>query len=246
MASVKKVVLMAALAGAVVMLPAAAGFAAPVVVKPEQALKQAFPQIPFDTISQTEIPGLFEVVSGPNIFYYYPEKDLIIVGEMVNRELKNLTAARKGELVAKQAKNLPLDKAVKVGSGKHVVIEFTDPDCPFCRRAADFLRTRTDVTRYIFFAPLAHPQAITKIHYILNASDKAKAYEDMMQGKSPEAPAGDYSEAIKALAQEHLTLAKKMGVTGTPTFFIEGNQVVGADTKRIEELLKEPAPAQTK
>lgn len=242
MALVNKVVLVAACVCAVVMSMAAASFAAPVVVKPEQALKQAFPQIPFESVTATEIPGLYEVVSGSNIFYYYPEKELIIVGEMVNKELKNLTAARKGEIMAKQAKSLPLDKAVKIGNGKHVVIEFTDPDCPYCRKAADFLRDRKDVTRYIFFAPLAHPQAITKIHYILNATDKAKAYEDMMQGKSPEAPAGDYSAAVKALAQEHLALAKKMGVSGTPTFYIEGNQVVGADTKRMEELLKEPAP----
>jgi thiol:disulfide interchange protein DsbC len=228
------------------MATVATGLAAPIVVKPEQALKQAFPTIPFDTVTPTEIPGLYEVIAGTAIFYYYPEKDLIIVGEMVNKELKNLTAERKGEIMAKQAKSLPLEKAVKVGSGKHVIIEFTDPDCPYCKRAAEFLRTRTDVTRYVFFTPLAHPQAITKIHYILNAADKAKAYEDMMQGKAPEAPAAGYSEAVKALAQEHMALAKKMGVSGTPTFYIEGNQVVGADTKRMEQLLQEPAATPAK
>ena len=243
MARLKNAVCLIAVACAVMVATAVTGLAAPMVVKPEQALKQAFPQIPFDTVTPTDIPGLYEVVSGTSIFYYYPEKDLILVGEMVNKELKNLTAERKGEIMAKQAKSLPLEKAVKIGTGKHVVIEFTDPDCPYCKRAAEFLRTRTDVTRYIFFAPLAHPQAITKIHFILNAEDKAKAYEDMMHGKAPEAPAAGYSEAVKALAQEHMALAKKMGVSGTPTFFIEGNQVVGADTKRMEQLLKEPTPA---
>ena len=94
------------------------------------------------------------------------------------------------------------------------------------------------MTRYIFFAPLAHPAAITKIQYILNSADKAKAYEEMMDGKTPELPAGGFSGEIKALSQEHLEWAKKVGVDGTPTFFINGKTVVGADTAKIDDLLK--------
>jgi thiol:disulfide interchange protein DsbC len=207
-------------------------------VKPEVALKNAFPQLTVDSIGPSEVKGLYEVVSGSNIFYYNQEKDIIIVGDMVNRDLKSLTQERKSELATRMIKELPLEKAVKIGSGKNIVIEFTDPDCPYCRKASDFLRTKSDMTRYIFFAPLAHPAAISKIHYILNVADKGKAYEEMMQGKSPTEPAGGYGDTIKALAQEHLSLARKVGVTGTPTFFINGKQVVGADSAKIDELLK--------
>jgi len=42
---------------------------------------------------------------------------------------------------------------------------------------------------------------------------------------------------VKSLAQEHLALARKVGVQGTPTFFVNGTEVVGADEKRIEALL---------
>jgi thiol:disulfide interchange protein DsbC len=215
--------------------------AAPDAVKPEAALRAALPQVPIDSVTPSPIPGLYEVVSGQNIFYYYPEKELILTGEMLGKvgsDFKSLTAEHKGALAAKLVKSLPLDKAVKVGDGKKIVIEFTDPDCPYCRKAFEYFSKRSDVTQYVFFAALAHPAAITKIQYILGADNKAQAFDAMMLGQEIPASAKPATDAIKALAQEHLVLAKKVGIQGTPTFFINGEQVVGADFKKMDELLK--------
>lgn len=213
--------------------------AAPAVVKPEVAFRQAFPQVKVDSMEQTDINGLYEVVTGQNILYYFPEKEYVFLGEIFTKEGKSITAERKGRLAAKLVESLPLEKAVKIGTGKKVVIEFTDPDCPYCRKASDFLSKKTDVTRYVYFAPMAHPAAISKIEYILSAENKAKAYEEMMLGREIPKAAPTVSNEVKALAQEHMELAKKMGVQGTPTFFISGQQVVGADTRKIDQLLKD-------
>ncbi len=228
---------------AVLLLLAGVSFAAP--VSPENAFRNAFPQVPFDSITPSEINGVYEVISGPNIFYYYPEKDLIITGEIVGKDLKSRTAERRevlsSQMAAKAAeavKDLPLDKAVKVGDGKKKVIEFTDPDCPYCRKASEYFTKRSDVTRYVFFAPLAHPAAIKKIEYILSAENKAEAYDAMMMGEEIPPLAKPASEEVKKLAQEHLALARKVGIQGTPTFFVNGQQVIGADTKKLDELLK--------
>lgn len=218
-----------------------AGHAAPVMEKPDVALHKAFPKLPFESVEPTDIKGLFEVVSGQNVFYYYPEKDYLFVGEIYAPPGRSITAEKKGELAAKLMKNLPLDKAVKIGDGKTAVVEFTDPDCPYCRKAYEFFKNRTDITIYSFFSPLAHPAAITKIQYILNAGDKEKAYREMFEGKNPVEPATGYSEAIKKLAQEHLSLARSVGVTGTPTYYINGKLVVGADFQQIEKLIKDAA-----
>jgi thiol:disulfide interchange protein DsbC len=226
------------LMGALLLGSAAVSFAAAEAVKPEAALRSAFPQVTFETMTPTEIPGLYEVVSGQNIFYYYPAKDLILTGEIIGKDLKSRTAERKGAISAKLVAALPLDKAVKVGDGKNVVIEFTDPDCPYCRKAFEYFAKRSDVTQYIFFAALAHPAAITKIEYILGAENKAQAYDAMMLGQEIPASAKPATPAIKALAQEHLALAKKVGIQGTPTFYIKGEQVVGADTQKMDSLLK--------
>jgi thiol:disulfide interchange protein DsbC len=214
-------------------------FAAPVSVTPETALREAFPKVQFESIAPTDIAGLYEVVTGQNVVYFYPEKEYIFVGDIVNKEGKSLTAEKRGMLAAKLMKNLPLDKAVKIGAGKRVIVEITDPDCPYCRKGSEYLAQKTDLTRYVFFAPLAHPAAISKIQYILGAQDKAKAYEEMMAGKAIPASAPPVSDAIKALAQEHLELAKKAAVTGTPTFYVNGQVVVGADTNKLDQLLKD-------
>ena len=211
----------------------------PAMEKPDVSLRKAFPNLSFETIEKTDVKGLYEVVSGMNLFYYYPEKEYLFFGEIFTPAGKSLTAEKKGEIAAKLVKNLPLDKAVKTGNGKTEVIEFTDPDCPYCRKAYDFFKTRTDVTVYTFFSPFAHPGAIAKVWYMLNADDRAKAYHEVFEGKSTEQPAAGYSDSIKKLAQEHLDLARSVGVSGTPTFFINGQQVVGADFQKLERLLSE-------
>ncbi|HJV36798.1 DsbC family protein [Geomonas sp.] len=216
----------------------AVSFAASDVSKAEASLRSSFPQVKFDKVLPTEIPGLYEVDSGTNIFYYNPDKEIVIIGEMVGKDLKSKTAERRGALAANVVKDLPLDKAVKIGDGKKVVVEFTDPDCPYCRKAYEYFTKRTDVTQYVFFAPLAHPQAITKVEYILGAKNKGAAYDSMMLGQPIPATAPAPSDADKALAQEHMALAKKVGIQGTPTFYINGQQVVGADTAKFDELLK--------
>ncbi len=221
------------------LVASSAAIAASALVKPEAALREAFPQVQFESIAPTDIAGLYEVVVGQNVIYFYPDKEYIFVGDIVSKDGKSLTAEKKGALVAKLMKSLPLEKAVKIGTGKKVIVEITDPDCPYCRKGSDYLAQKPDLTRYVFFAPLAHPAAINKIHYILGAQDKVKAYEEMMVGKEIPASAPPVSEAVKTLAQEHLELAKKAGVTGTPTFYVNGQIVVGADTKKLDQLLKD-------
>jgi len=185
------------------------------------------------------------VISGPNLFYFVPEKELLIVGDIYTKEGKNLTGDRKQELKAKsqaealkKLKDLPLDKAVKVGNGAKKVIEFTDPDCPYCRKASEALKKRTDITRYVFLTPLAHPNAINKVYYVLAAKDQEKAYHEMMEGKPLPSPAAEYSKEIKALAAEQMAFARSLLIDGTPTFFIKEQMVVGADMERIDSLLK--------
>jgi thiol:disulfide interchange protein DsbC len=219
-------------------LMASAALGAATVAKPEESLKKVYPQLVYESIEPTDIPGLYEVTAGQNVIYYYPEKDYLFIGDIYVPPGKSLTAEKRSALTAKLLKTIPLEKAVKVGNGKKVVIEFTDPDCPYCKKVSEFFKNRTDVTRYVFFSPFAHPQAAGKIHYILAAADKEKAYKEMMLSANPPQPKGDYSEAVKSLAQEHMALAQKLKVQGTPTMFVGEKQVVGADIPQLEQLLK--------
>jgi len=207
----------------------------------EETFKKAYPQIPFDSMRPTPVKGLYEVSKGGDIIYFFEEKGLLFVGEILDRTGRNLTEDRKSEILVANVKKIPLDKAIKIGNGKQTVIEFTDPDCPYCRRAASYFESRKDLTRYVFFFPLpSHKDADNKIKYVFCSSDRAKAYDEAMKGKLD---TQKYTVCKKQEAADllnaHKQIGGQIGVSGTPMFIINGKDlVIGANFPAIEAALR--------
>jgi thiol:disulfide interchange protein DsbC len=206
---------------------------------PEESFRQSFPNLRADSIRPAGINGLYEVVSGNRVLYYAPGPEYLIYGPMITREGRNLTEERTLELLELGLKGIPLAKALRIGGGPHQIIEITDPDCTYCRRASAFLSGRNDVTRHVFFFPLAiHPNATAKVRQIFCAEDRGKAYEEAMSGKLDDMKFTPCkSEAVEELLKTHREIGDRVGVTGTPLFLIDGQVVFGADIPRIEKLL---------
>jgi len=61
-----------------ILLCASAAFA----VSPQESLKKNFPMIAVDSITPSNIPGLYEVIAGQQIFYYAPDADCIVGGPL--------------------------------------------------------------------------------------------------------------------------------------------------------------------
>jgi thiol:disulfide interchange protein DsbC len=136
------------------------------------------------------------------------------------------------------ATDIDFSKAIVIGSGPKTVVEFTDPDCPFCRKAEKYFAGRSDTTQYIFFWPLPrHPKAREKAQFVLSQHDKAKAYHDVMSGKLDSQQAYAITPAGIKLQEEQYDIAKKNKVISTPTFMLFGRIIVGFDQKKIEEAL---------
>ncbi len=137
-----------------------------------------------------------------------------------------------------QASGPDLSKSITIGNGPKMVIEFTDPECPYCRKASKFFEGRSDVTRHIFFYPLPyHPRAKEKAQYVLSQQDKAKAYHMIMSGSLDRRPRLEATPKGIRLQEEQLDIAKKEGVDSTPTFQINGRIIEGFDQRKIEEAL---------
>jgi len=136
------------------------------------------------------------------------------------------------------AAEIDFSKAITIGSGPKTVVEFTDPDCPHCRKASKYFEGRPDVTRHVFFYPLArHPRAREKAQFVLSMPDKARAYHDVMSGKMDSVPhLASTSEGVK-LQELQVEIAKKSKVDSTPTFMINGRIIEGFELKKIEEAL---------
>ncbi len=217
-----------------------------------------FSKTQVSSVEKSVIPGLYQVEAGPNVFYYAPAGEgHLIFGQIVDKNGKNLTASVmmelrakfEKEMAAKSAlvlKTLPLNQAIKIGHGPNTVIEFTDPDCPFCRRVDQFLETRTDVTRYIFLNPLdqLHPTSRAKSAWILHSSNPGKALLEVFNGKHDNDAAVNsmdnltkYPAAAKQIA-ENLSWGQKVGLQGTPLLFVNGVMVNGANIPAITQNLK--------
>ncbi|KJU84984.1 protein-disulfide isomerase [Candidatus Magnetobacterium bavaricum] len=136
--------------------------------------------------------------------------------------------------------NIVIEKAVRVGMGKNIVIEFTDPECPYCRKLSDYMGKRKDVTRYVFLYPLTqiHPQALEKCKFILCSKNQAKALEDVMSGKYDKEKLPPCKGAqVEQLLEEHKKMADSVGVTSTPTLIVNGQLVQGANFELIEKII---------
>ncbi|HYS43325.1 MAG TPA: thioredoxin fold domain-containing protein [Geobacteraceae bacterium] len=136
-------------------------------------------------------------------------------------------------------KELPLDKAIRIGNGSHVVVEVSDPDCRFSRRMSRYWSMRKDVTRYIFLVAMKnHPDAPQKARYILAAADQARAYDEVFSGGIDfDEKKLDRQYDDGGLLELHRKVAAKLGAIGTPTYFVEGVMIGGAKVKEIEQLL---------
>ncbi len=206
------------------------------------SFKKDYPAATIESVEKTDIEGLYEVVGGGNVFYYHPRTGNILFGEIYTKGGKNLTAERREQFAAAKIKSLPLDKAIKIGNGKNIVIEFTDPDCPFCRKAEGFFKDRRDVTRYVFLFPLQqiHPKSVAKSLEVLceKGKDRAKAYREAMAGSlGSREPVSCDDQKASGLLAEYVKLGNELGVRGTPAFWVNGISVSGADFKKLSELL---------
>jgi thiol:disulfide interchange protein DsbC len=203
------------------------------------AVHKSIPQIKVDEVSKTDIDGIYEIASEGRIFYFHLKSGTLFTGEMV-RDGRSITAAHQGAKAEKLFSAIPMSSTVQIGKGKKVVVEFSDPDCPFCRRADEYLAKRTDVTVRLFMFPLSsiHPDARKKSLQILCSGDAA-VYRDVMAGKYdkdfnlPEGCEAKYS----AVLDQHIALGTKLGVNGTPAFWINGERVDGADIAALNRLL---------
>jgi thiol:disulfide interchange protein DsbC len=202
-----------------------------------EALQADFPQIKSERISPSPMPGLYEIVTKNGILYYAPESHLIIAGEMYGPGNRHLPQDRRRAMIKEKVKDIPLDKAFRIGTGPRKVIEITNPDCGYCRKASAFLSARKDLSRFILFLPFSL-QTENKIRHILCAPDRARAYEEAMTGKLQ----GDKlslcnTQAVEEQIRAHKEIAKNLGVNATPLFVVDGQVLQGADMPALERLL---------
>jgi thiol:disulfide interchange protein DsbC len=209
----------------------------------KKAIEAAYPKFKVESVIKTPYPGLYEVFMGGQIIYTDEKLSFLIAeGRLVDPKTKrDITGERMEELTKIDFNSLPLDQAIKVvkGNGSRKLVVFSDVDCPYCKRLEqNELTNVTDVTIYTFLYPLVqlHPDSAAKSKSIWCAGNRVKAWNDWIFNNELPAKSGNCEVPIEKIGE----LAKKIGVTSTPTLiFADGKRMMGAQPyKEIEKYMQ--------
>ncbi|HKB54219.1 MAG TPA: DsbC family protein [Ramlibacter sp.] len=202
-------------------------------------LAERVPQLrKIDEVRKTEMPGVYEVRTGTDLFYTDAEGNFLIAGQLIDTRTKhNLTQERIDKLTAIDFAALPMKDAFTIvrGDGKRKLAVFEDPNCPYCKRFEHDLQKVDNVTIYMFLYPILGADSMDKSRNIWCAKDKGRVWQDLMVGNRPVAAASCDTGAVT----RNVEFGRKHNITGTPTLIlVDGNRVPGAvSAAQVEKLL---------
>lgn len=134
----------------------------------EQQLHQTFTNLQFEDFGPAPVKGpLYQASAGGRIVYYAPESEHLLFASIFDKNGVNLTALAQEAGAAKRLKAIDTAVAFAVGpENAPTIIEFTDPDCPYCRALDRYWAAKAaegkPVRRLVFFVSGIHPEAAAK------------------------------------------------------------------------------------
>lgn len=204
-------------------------------------LEKIVPEYSIDSIQETAIPGVYEVVMGAQVVYVSGDGNYMLQGrlmDLANRE--DLTEPRRAMARKQAVERVGEDRMVIFAPEKydHTVTVFTDIDCGYCRKLhreiADYGAEGIRV-RYLFYPRAgvgsdSFKQAVA----VWCADDRQQAMTDAKSGKRLDAASCDNP------VEAHMALGEQLGVNGTPAILLESGDLVPGyvPAKRLVGLLE--------
>jgi len=208
----------------------------------ERELRRTFTNLQFEDFGPAPVKGpIYQASAGGRIIYFAPESEHLLFAAVYDRNGVNLTALAQDAAASRKLAGIDTSKALAIGpKDAPIVIEFTDPDCPYCRALDRFWAAKAaegkPVRRLIFFVSGIHPQAAAKAEHILCSPDREAAFKTIYAGAAP-TPLLSCAEG-KTRVSEDARIVGKIGITGTPTLIVDGKIISGFQQAELEEYLK--------
>lgn len=207
----------------------------------QQQLQQTFTNLTFEDFGPSPVKGpIYQASAGGRIIYYAPESEHLLFAAVYDRNGLNLTAMAQDASARRKLAAIDTSKALALGPpGAPQIIEFTDPDCPYCRALDRFWTAKAaegkPVRRLIFFVSGIHPQAAAKGEHIHCSPDKEAAFRAIYSGAAPDVLRTCAEGAARI--REDAAIVAKIGVSGTPTIIADGKLISGFQQAELEEFL---------
>jgi thiol:disulfide interchange protein DsbC len=218
----------------------------------KKSLAQVLPDYEVDSVYETPVPGLFEVLIGTDVIYVSKDGRYMVQGRMIDLASKEdltegsprLAEARKKEFKerAEAIKKLGPDQMIVFapeGKPTYTITVFTDIDCGYCRKLHGEIagyNAEGIKVQYLFYPRAGEGSpSFAKAVSVWCADDRRTALTDAKAGKS--IPDKTCPNPVK----EHLELGEQMGVSGTPAIVLENGEMVPGyiPPKRLAAMLKE-------
>jgi len=197
-------------------------------------------------ISESPLPGVYQVAVGSSVAYVSKDGRFIIRGDIFDTETSvNITEETRAQ--ARVAMLDGIDPASMIVfkpedvDVKHTITIFTDIDCGYCRQ---FHREIEQVTalgievHYLFF-PRTGPntESWTKADQVWCAPDhNAALTRAKLGGEIPE------NSCASTPIEAHYALGQRIGVRGTPAIFSDRGELIGGylPPAKLAEVLDNP------
>lgn len=196
----------------------------------KQKLAPLLSGMPIDSIEQSIIPGLYEVlVGGTEVLYVSPDGRYLMVGEMLdlNNQQKNLTELKKTKGRLKLVKEIDPKTFItfKAQQEKHQIYVFTDVDCGYCRKLQNeevaSLNKQGVTVHYLAFPRAgAGSKTYNTMVSAWCASNPQQALADVKQGKA--IPEKKCAHPI----DKHLQLVHRLRLNGTPAIVLDDGRMI--------------------
>lgn len=197
--------------------------------KVEAAIKTLVPNAQIESIAESKIPGLYEVVLPGHVVYVSGDGKYLMQGSLFDVQNKidlteNTRAGMRRTELAKVGKSQRIVYPAK--DEKYSVTVFTDIDCGYCRRLHQEMAQYNELgitIEYLFFPRAGMgSESFDKAVSVWCADDRLKALTDAKAGVSL-----DKKQCDNPVAHDY-QLGQKIGVTGTPAVYAkDGTQLGG-------------------
>ncbi|CAD5379933.1 protein disulfide isomerase II [Pseudomonas sp. OF001] len=198
-----------------------------------QSLKALQPDLPIEAISESPMPGLYQVqLKGGRLLYTSADAQFVMQGflyQVKDGKAVNLTEQAESKAVAKEINAIPVKEMVvfpadaKAAQKTHITV-FTDTDCGYCQKlhseVAELNRRGVEVRYVAFPRQGVGSHGYNTLVSVWCAKDPreamnlAKARKDVPQAECDNPVSKQYA------------LGQMIGVQGTPAIVLANGQLI--------------------
>lgn len=209
----------------------------------EKTLAKSMPGLNIDSLKETPMSGIYEVVSGTDVAYVSADGVHMIQGTLFNvPERKNLSEKTLESVRFKAMSSLDTSSLLVYpakGKSLYTITVFTDPSCPYCHRLHEEMGKLNELGVTVKYALYARSGNGTltgrQLQEVVCSKDPKKELDRFFKNASQASAGADCkrAESLESIAR----LAPKVGLEGTP-HIVSDTGLSFSGYRPAEEMLK--------